>query len=90
MTLLHDWTANGFDQKFNNFTVENKLEDYHKLQSVLTEAVETQLKHLKEASQKFVKRVVPYNQSLIRTVGIPYRRPLGGYYSGGGGWGSGL
>lgn len=88
-TLVWDWTANGFSQKFNNFSIENKLEDYQKLLAVMTEQIEAQLKNLKAGTQKFLKRVVPYNQSMIRTVGIPYRRPLGGYYSGGGGWGNG-
>lgn len=88
MTLVWDWTANGFDQAFNNFKVETKLEDYHRLQGMLTEQVETQLKHLKESSQKFIRRVLPANQSMIRTAGVPYRRGMGGGYTGNG-YGSG-
>lgn len=89
LTLTVDLAANGFSQQFNNFKVENKYDDYLKLQELLTSQVEMQLKQLKESSQKFIKRVVPANQSLIRTVGMPYRRPLGGFFTGGGGFGNG-
>ena len=86
-TLLWDWTANGFDQTFNNFKVETKLGDYQLLQERITEQLMEQLKQMKEATQHFIKRVVPSNQSMIRTLGLPYRRvPTGRFSSGGGGW----
>lgn len=79
ITLVFDWTSNSFDQTMNNFTVTSKLADYQQLLSSITEQLDAQLDKLKVGSQRFIARVTPRNQSLIRTFGNAYTsRPLGG------------
>lgn len=57
-SLIFDWTANGMSAQIEDLSIENKLDDYHRLYEILTNQFDDLIDKLKHSALRYYRTAI--------------------------------